>query len=72
MQHTSPPDRTSSIRRILDARGLRYSWVAARIGVSPSMLTKVMQGERKLTTEKRRRLAELLQIPEELLPEDAA
>lgn len=60
-----------TIREMLDARGIKYSWVADRLGISPSLMTRVMQGKAHLTPERRRRLAELLQIPEDLLSEDA-
>jgi antitoxin component HigA of HigAB toxin-antitoxin module len=52
-----------SIRDLIDERGLRHGWVAARIGVSPAMLTNVMRGRRRLRVDAAQRLAELLGVP---------
>lgn len=49
-----------ALRSAIDARGLRYSWVAERIGVSRPMFSMVLSGERRLAIERARNLAELI------------
>lgn len=53
----------SRLREFLDSQGRRYSWVAERIGVTPSHLTRLMDGERPVTTEVAAKLAELFSVP---------
>lgn len=48
---------------LIAERGLRHGWVAARIGVSPAMLSHVMRGRRRLRVDTAQRLAELLGVP---------
>jgi len=68
MQPSSASKRT--LRELIDARGLRYGWVARQAGMSPSLLSMVMAGKRRLRPERRQALAKVLQVPAELL-EDA-
>lgn len=51
---------TAGLRAALDDRGLRYSWVAERIGVSRPFFSMVLGGERKLGVERARHLADLI------------
>lgn len=63
MEQTTAQPIGDRVRDALDARGLRYQWVAARIGMSQAMLSRVMSGERRLTPLAASRLAELLKVP---------
>mgnify|MGYP000213596759 CR=1 FL=1 len=56
---TAPKRQT---RRLLDERGLRHSWVASRIGVSPATLSNALRGRRRLRADAAQRLAELLGV----------
>jgi plasmid maintenance system antidote protein VapI len=49
-----------SVLQLIEERGLRHGWVAARIGVSPSMLSNAVRGKRRLRSDTAQRLAELL------------
>lgn len=48
------------LRAAIDDRGLKYSWVADRIGVSRPMFSMVLSGERRLAFDRARQLAALL------------
>lgn len=50
-----------ALRAAIDERGLRYSWVAERIGVSRPMFSMVLSGERRLAGDRARLLAELIE-----------
>lgn len=51
------------LRRFLDERGIRYSWVAEKLGVSPSHMTQVMDGKRPLPRKHAETLAALFNEP---------
>lgn len=55
------------LRALIDARGLRHEWVARHAGISPSMLSMVLSGKRRLRPERLEALARVLQVPVELL-----
>ena len=55
------------IRDLLRAKGLRFGWVAEQMGISPSMLTRLLAGERRWTPEHRQAIARALDMPEESL-----
>ena len=64
---------TTNFRRVVEQQGRRKVWLAEQIGVSPSHVTRVMNGERTAGPDFRRRAAELLEVPEhELFPEPTA
>lgn len=48
------------LRAAIDDRGLKYSWVADRIGVSRPMFSMVLSGERRLAFDRARLLSALL------------
>lgn len=52
----------TSLRRFLDERGIRYRWVAAKLGISPAHMTRLMDGERPLTAVNAQRLAVLFGV----------
>lgn len=63
---------TTNLRRVMERQGRRHIWLAEQIGVSPSHVTRVMNGERVPGPEFRARAAEMLEVPEsELFPEQA-
>ena len=55
------------IRDLLRAKGLRFGWVAEQMGISPSMLTHLLAGERRWTPKHRQAIARVLDMPEETL-----
>lgn len=48
---------------LLDAQGVRIDWVAEQIGVDPSYITKIKNGDRPLTEELATKLARLFRVP---------
>lgn len=53
---------------IIDARGIRYRWLAEKMGYSPEYITRVKSGAKPITDEFRRRACALFpEIPESLL-----
>lgn len=58
-------NKRTVLRALIDERGLRYNFVADKIGTNPSNLTRLMNGERSLPA------SELLAL-ERLLGVDAA
>lgn len=63
---TKAADRGARLEALIDARGLRKGWVAAQMGVSPSLLSRWMSGERTIGPERAARLAELLGVSPEV------
>lgn len=56
----------------MEAQGRRHVWLAAAAGVSPSLVTRILDGERTPSPRFRRIAAEALHVPEdELFPEQA-
>lgn len=45
----APPAKRTVLRDIIDEAGLRYDFVARKLDISPSTLTKVLNGDRTLT-----------------------
>jgi len=48
-------------------QGRRKSWVAYRMGISPSYLTRLLNGERPWLPYLRERIARVLAVPESVL-----
>lgn len=64
---------TTNLRRIMEQQGRRHVWLAELTGVSPSHVTRVMNGERQPGPEFKRAAAEALGVPvEELFPAEEA
>ncbi len=61
----------STLRIVIDSRGLRYGWLATELGISPSHLGRLLDGERELSTEQGAVLARLTQLPVEEIREAA-
>jgi len=55
--------QSPGLREFFDERGTRYQWVAQRLGISPSYLTKLMNGRDPLPRKHAERLAELFSVP---------
>jgi plasmid maintenance system antidote protein VapI len=53
----------TKLRAFLDERGIRYVWVADKLGISPPHLHHIMEGARPLTEELANRLADLFDVP---------
>ena len=59
-----PPGRPlTHLIEAIDAQGLRQDWLAERLGVSPSMLTHLLAGRRRLTEDMAEKLARELRLP---------
>lgn len=50
------------IARLIDERGLRKGWVAEKLGISASSLSRLIYGDRRMTLDEGVRLAELLGV----------
>lgn len=61
MTTTAAPQ--THITAIIEARGLRRDWLAARLGVSPSYLTRLLNGQRRMQPSIAIRMADVLQLP---------
>lgn len=63
----------SDLWMLIRERGLRFDWVADRMGISNSLLSRLLSGERRWTPEYRASLARALDVSEaELFGEEAA
>ena len=51
------------LRRYLDSHGIRYQWMAERLGITPSHLSRLLSGERPLTIATAGRLSALFNEP---------
>lgn len=52
-----------NLRAFLDERGVRYVWVAQKLGVSKAHLWQIMEGQRPITSERAQQLATLFDVP---------
>lgn len=50
-------------REIIRRKGFRHGWVAEQLGISSSYLSLLLSGARRMTDERRSRLAEVLGVP---------
>ena len=66
---TQQPAYAQRIEAILDKQGRRKDWLAERIGIVPSRLSKILHGKRyyHFSPDQRRAVAEALQVPEAIL-----
>jgi len=55
--------KTATLRELIDQRGLRYRWVAERIGKSPSMMSRWLNGDREPLQADIAALAWVLRLP---------
>lgn len=55
--------RAKTLQAALDEQGLRRDWVATNAGISPSLLTRIIKGERTASREVADRLAAILRTP---------
>lgn len=62
---TTTIDKGTPLRRFIDARGIRYIWIAEKLGISPSHLTQIMDGKRPLVAAHAATLADLFSVPAE-------
>lgn len=52
----------TKLREAIDSRGIRYSWVAERIGISRPHLHHLMEGHRPMTRDVAQRIADVLAV----------
>jgi transcriptional regulator with XRE-family HTH domain len=55
------------VRATIDTQGRKFAWVAERLGISYSYMTRLLSGGRRWTPALRARVAEVLRVPEEVL-----
>lgn len=60
-------DSRERVREAIRAQGRRQAWVAEQMGISPSYLTKLLDGRRPWLPHLRGAAARVLNIPEALL-----
>ncbi len=61
----------ANLKAFLDERGVKYSWVATQLGVTPSHFHHVMVGRRELTEANAEKLAVLFGVPASTFTEAA-
>lgn len=55
------------LREVMEQQGRKHVWLAEQTGVSPSLITRIMDGERTATPAFRREAAKALGVDEEEL-----
>jgi transcriptional regulator with XRE-family HTH domain len=55
------------VRRVLDERGIKYGWLARKMGVSYAMISRLLSGKRKWQDYQKQRAAQALGLPESAL-----
>ena len=63
MKHIEPRYRLTRLGETLDAQGRHQRWVAKKVGVSESLLSKARTGERTVDGAIAERIATLLGVP---------
>jgi transcriptional regulator with XRE-family HTH domain len=63
---------TTKLRQVMEEQGRRHVWLAEQLGVSPSHVTRVMNGERTPGPAFRERAAAVLAVDEGELFADAS
>jgi len=58
---------SEAIEGLLDARGSTKRWLAGKLGLTPSALSRYLDGSRPAPVDFYRRVADVLQVPEALL-----
>lgn len=62
-QHNGARYGAGRIADFLESQGRRRDWLAARVGISKSLLSLVLAGERTLSADVAARIAGTLQVP---------
>ncbi|MAH43695.1 hypothetical protein CL614_08325 [archaeon] len=60
----------NNLGSIIKEKGLRKNWVANRMNVSSSLVTKWIKGDRRITPPYREKLARLLGVPADIIWSD--
>lgn len=50
------------VRELRRLKGLRWGWVAEQLGISPSLLSLMLSGQRRWTPERIEKLADVLGV----------
>lgn len=53
--------------QVLELRGIKLQWLARQVGLDPSALSRAKSGERHIPLHARKRIAEVLSLPESML-----
>jgi plasmid maintenance system antidote protein VapI len=67
MEPTTGRYRAPMLADVMRAQGRRNDWLASRAGISEALVTRLIKGERTVSGEVARRIAESLQLPVGLL-----
>lgn len=59
--------KATALGSVLDERGIKRRWLADRLGISPTFLSNVVAGQRRMAMPTAQRAAELLGLPFSLL-----
>lgn len=62
MPVSSPANKQTALRELIDERGLKYGFVAAKVGCSPDRFTRLMNGDLALKASELLTLCELLGV----------
>lgn len=62
MPVSSPANKQTALRELIDERGLKYGFVASKIGCTPDRLTRLMNGDVPLRASDLMALCELLGV----------
>ena len=63
-QERAMQEQKSSLWMLIRERGLRFDWVAERMGISNAQLSRLLSGERRWKPEYRASLSQALDVPE--------
>lgn len=73
-QRTRRPDYGKRIEDVLEAQGRRKDWLAAKLKMHPTQLSKILAGAKyyQFTKEQKQSVAEALAVPPSMLFDEAA
>ena len=58
---------SEAVDGLLEARGSTKRWLATKLGLTPSTLTRYLDGSRRAPADLYARIADVLQVPEDML-----
>lgn len=63
VSRSEPRVRATGLRQCLDDRGIKYSFVARKLGIWPAGMTAVLKGTRTLSRRQAEYVCELVGVP---------
>jgi|GEM_PF-4671716 plasmid maintenance system antidote protein VapI len=49
-----------NLKHEINKRGIKYIWIAAKLGISPAHFTMLLNGQRKLSDERKKRIYDVI------------